>query len=401
MRIAQISPLVESVPPKLYGGTERIVSYLSEELVRQGHEVALFASGDSETTAELIPCAPQALRLAHVDDTLPYSVLQLEKIRQRARNFDVLHFHWDYFHLPLVRCLASPAVTTMHGRMDLPNYQPLFAEFADMALVSVSDHQRKPLSARWIATVPHGLPVDLYSFSPEGAGGYLAFLGRICPEKRPDRAIEIARRAGVELKIAAKVDKVDMAYFEDVIRPLLRDPRVEFVGEVSDCEKQAFLAGAMALLFPIDWPEPFGLVQIEAMACGTPVIAWRRGSVPEVIEHGQTGFIVDGIDEAVAAVENVRMLSRVAVRRGFEKRFSIERVGRDYIRVYQSLADEPIVLTRGGARPDAEPKARRSAIDERIGERPPWPVAVEFGGDFALTEAALDDQGEAPKALSD
>ena len=240
MRIAQVSPLVESVPPKLYGGTERIVSYLTEELVRQGHEVALFASGDSETTAELIPCAPQALRLAHVDDTLPYSVLQLEKIRQRARNFDVLHFHWDYFHLPLVRCLASPAVTTMHGRMDLPNYQPLFAEFADMALVSVSDHQRKPLSARWIATVPHGLPADLYSFSPEGADGYLAFLGRICPEKRPDRAIEIATRAGVELKIAAKVDKVDMAYFEDVIRPLLRDPRVEFVGEVSDCEKQAF-----------------------------------------------------------------------------------------------------------------------------------------------------------------
>ena len=205
----------------------------------------------------------------------------------------------------------------------------------------------------------------------------------------------------MELKIAAKVDKVDMAYFEDVIRPLLRDPRVEFVGEVSDGEKQAFLAGAMALLFPIDWPEPFGLVQIEAMACGTPVIAWRRGSVPEVIEHGQTGFIVDGIDEAVAAVENVRRLSRVAVRRGFEKRFSIERVGRDYIRVYQSLADEPIVLARGGARPDAEPKARRSAIDERIGERPPWPVAAEFGGDFALTEAALDDQGEAPKALSD
>ena len=279
MKIAQVSPLMESVPPKLYGGTERIVSYLTEELVRQGHEVTLFASGDSETAAKLVACAPQALRLAQVNDTLPHHVQQLEKVRRSAFEFDVLHFHTDYLHFPLVPSLGAPVVTTMHGRLDWPSCRPLFAEFPDIALVSVSDDQRKPLPARWIATVPHGLPKDLYSFSPEG-GAYLAFLGRISPEKRPDRAIEIARRAGVKLKIAAKVDKVDQAYFDETIRPLMRDPLIEYVGEINDSQKQAFLAGATALLFPIDWPEPFGLVQIEAMACGTPVIAWRRGSVP-------------------------------------------------------------------------------------------------------------------------
>ena len=226
---------------------------------------------------------------------------------------------------------------TMHGRLDLPGYPALFLEFPEAALVSVSDDQRKPLPARWIATVPHGLPPDLYTFSPHGAGGYLAFLGRISPEKRLDRAIEIAERAGATLKIAAKVDKVDAAYFEAVIRPLLHKPGIEYVGEICDREKQAFLSGAMALLFPIDWPEPFGIVQIEAMACGTPVIAWRRGSVPEVIDHGVTGFIVDRIEEAVTAVDKVSSLSRKAVRRGFERRFSIERVARDYIRVYEFL----------------------------------------------------------------
>ncbi len=374
MRIAQISPLIESVPPKLYGGTERIVSYLTEALVRQGHEVALFASGDSETAAELVPCAPKALRLANVQDTMPFSVLQLEKIRRCAGDFDVLHFHTDYLHFPLVPSLASPAVTTMHGRLDLPNYQTLFAQFPDTALVSVSDDQRKPLPARWVATVPHGLPPDLYSFSPGRAGGYLAFLGRISPEKRPDRAIEIARRAGAELKIAAKVDKVDQAYFDEMIRPLLRDPRIEYVGEVNETQKQAFLAGASTLLFPIDWPEPFGLVQIEAMACGVPVIAWRRGSVPEVVEHGVTGFIVEGIEEAVAAVDKVSSLSREAVRRGFEKRFSIERAARDYVRVYESLSAEPILLSRGAPRSGVQHKARRStATYERIGQRPVWP----------------------------
>ena len=369
MRIAQISPLIESVPPKLYGGTERIVSYLTEELVRQGHEVTLFASADSETAAELVPCAPKALRMAHAHDAQAFSVVQLEKVRQRVGDFDVLHFQTDYLHFPLVRSLDLPAVTTMHGRLDLPGCQPLFAEFADMALVSVSDHQRKPLHARWVATVPHGLPADLYSFSRDGADGYLAFLGRICPEKRPDRAIEIAKRAGVELKIAAKVDRADEAYFEDVIRPLLQDPLIEYVGEINDGQKQAFLGGAMALLFPIDWPEPFGLVQIEAMACGVPVIAWRRGSVPEVIEHGETGFVVDGMDEAVAAVDNVRSLSREAVRRGFERRFTAERAAREYVRVYESLTAQPIVLARAGTmtsheivgQPPSRPGAARGA----------------------------------------
>ena len=368
--------MIESVPPKLYGGTERIVSYLTEALVRQGHEVALFASGNSETAAELVPCAPKALRLADVHDTLPFSILQLEKIRRRAGDFDVLHFHTDYLHFPLVPGLASPAVTTMHGRLDLPNYQSLFAEFAHMPLVSISDDQRKPLPARWVATVPHGLPIDLYSFSPGSAGGYLAFLGRISPEKRPDRAIEIASRAGAELKIAAKVDKVDQAYFDEKIRPLLRDPRIEYVGEINDAEKQAFLDGASALLFPIDWPEPFGLVQIEAMACGVPVIAWRRGSVPEVVEDGVTGFVVEGIDEAVAAVDKVPSLSREAVRRSFEKRFSIERAARDYVRVYKSIGAEPILLSRGAPRPGVQHKVRGSTTTyERIGQRPVWPSA--------------------------
>jgi len=340
MRIAQIAPLIESVPPKLYGGTERIVSYLTEELVRQGHEVTLFASGDSETTAELVPCVPEALRLAQVSDPLPYNVLQLEKIRRRAGDFDIAHFHGDYLHFPLSRSLGAPAVTTLHGRLDLPFYRPLLQEFAEMPVVSISDDQRKDLPARWVATVPHGLPSDLYSLSAAN-GGYLAFLGRISPEKRPDRAIEIARRAGVHLKIAAKVDKVDEAYFNEAIRPLIKGPGIDYIGEINDSEKQAFLGGASALLFPIDWPEPFGLVQIEAMACGTPVIAWRCGSVPEVIEQGVTGFIVEDIDAAVDAVHKIRSLGRKSVRKRFEQRFAVERVAHDYVRVYESLGAEP------------------------------------------------------------
>ena len=363
MRIAQIAPLIESVPPRLYGGTERIVSYLSEELVRQGHGVTLFASGDSRTDAELVACVPKALRLAEVREVVPYQVLQLEKVRQRAGDFDVLHFHTDHLHFPLARQLGWSAVTTTHGRLDLPDHQPLFAEFSEMALVSVSDDQRKPVAAaRWIATVPHGLPADLYSFAPDRRDGYLAFLGRICPEKRPDRAIETARRAGVELKIAAKVDRVDQSYFEEVIRPLLRDPGIEYVGEINERQKQAFLAEARALLFPIDWPEPFGLVQIEAMACGTPVIAWRWGSVPEVVEHGATGFIVDGIDEAVAAVERVGSLSRKAVRAGFGERFSIERVARDYLRSLRVARRRTPCPGRG--RRASGPRALGSALDD-------------------------------------
>ena len=340
MRIAQVSPLIESVPPKLYGGTERIVSYLTEELVRQGHEVTLFASGDLETNAELIPCVPEALRLAKVDDWLPYSVMQLEKIRRRARDFDVAHFHADFLHFPVARTLGMPTVTTLHGRLDLPFYKQLLDEFPEIPLISISDDQRRLLPARWIATVLHGLPADLYSFSA-GGGGYLAFLGRISPEKRPDRAIEIAKRAGVHLKIAAKVDKADEKYFNETIRPLIQGPGVEYIGEINDSEKQAFLGGASALLFPIDWPEPFGLVQIEAMACGTPVIAWRRGSVPEVIEQGVSGFMVEGIDEAVDAVHNIGSLSRELVRERFDERFTIERVARDYVRVYEFLKAEP------------------------------------------------------------
>jgi glycosyltransferase involved in cell wall biosynthesis len=303
--------------------------------------VTLFASGDSETTAELVACVPEALRLAKVDEWLPYSVMQLEKIRRRADDFDAAHFHSDFVHFPLVRGLGTPSVTTLHGRLDLPFYRMLLDEFPDMPLVSISDDQRRLLPAQWVATVLHGLPPDLYSFSAPGEGGYLAFLGRICPEKRPDRAIEIARRTGVPLKIAAKVDKVDEAYFNEAIRPLLKGPGVEYIGEVNDSEKQAFLGGASALLFPIDWPEPFGLVQIEAMACGTPVIGWRRGSVPEIVEHGVTGFIVEGIDEAVEAVHNIGLLSRESVRKRFDDRFTIERAAYDYVRVYEALGAEP------------------------------------------------------------
>lgn len=338
MKIAQVSPLVESVPPKLYGGSERIVSFLTEELVRQGHEVVLFASGDSETAAELVPCCPRALRLAQVGDPMVYNVLQLEQVRRRAHDFDLLHFHTDYLHFPLMRGVARPTLTTMHGRLDLPHYPTLFSEFDDMPLVSISENQRGFLFARWVATVHHGLPETLYAFNDSGDGGYLAFLGRICPEKRLDRAVEIAKRAGLELKIAAKVDLVDQAYFEDEIRPLLDEPRIEFVGEIGEHKKQRFLGGAKAVLFPIDWPEPFGLVMIEAMACGTPVIAWRCGSVPEVIDDGVTGFIVDSIDEALTAVDRSGSLDRLAVRSRFEERFTVERMARDYLRVYETLA---------------------------------------------------------------
>lgn len=374
MKIAQISPLIESVPPRLYGGTERIVSYLTEELVRQGHEVVLFASGDSQTSAELVPCCEKALRLADIRDTMPYNVLQLERVRRRAGDFDVLHFHTDYLHFPMVRNTAWPSVTTMHGRLDLPDYPPLFSEFSDMPLVSVSNHQRLPLSAKWVDTVYHGLPNDLYSWSEEGANGYLAFLGRICAEKRPDRAIEIAIRAGVDLKIAAKVDRVDQTYFDEVIRPLLAHPRVEFIGEIGEREKQEFLGKARALLFPIDWPEPFGLVMIEAMACGTPVIAWRQGSVPEVIDDGVSGFVVESIDEAVAAVEQVHSLSRLEVRRTFESRFTAERMARDYLKVYGSLFGPQEISVS-----DRELPIRRHALGNGEATPTPWVGSASEG----------------------
>lgn len=340
MKIAQVAPLIESVPPQLYGGTERVVSYLTEELVRQGHEVTLFASGDSQTSARLVASVPRALRLdPDVKDYVPYAVLQLEHLRQRADEFDVIHFHSDFMHLPLVRAvMPDRAVTTLHGRLDLPDYKALFAEFSDTPLVSISNHQRAPLAgANWQATVYHGLPTNVCRYEPHPSGYYFAFLGRISPEKRPDRAIEIARQAGVKLKIAAKIDIVDECYFRREIQPLLSQPHVEFVGEIDERQKSDFLGNARALLFPIDWPEPFGLVLIEAMSCGTPCIAWRAGSVPEVVDHGVTGFVIDSIEGAVDAVRRVSMLERAQVRARFEQRFSAERMARDYLEVYRRI----------------------------------------------------------------
>ncbi|HEY8520942.1 MAG TPA: glycosyltransferase family 4 protein [Gammaproteobacteria bacterium] len=343
MRIAQIAPLAEAVPPRLYGGTERIVSYLTEQLVREGHEVTLFASGDSRTAAELVPGWPRALRLdPAVRDPIPYALMSLDDVRRRAHEFDVLHFHIDMLHFPLFRDMAARTVTTLHGRLDLPDLPPFYDRFPEFPLVSISDDQRRPLpQANWLGTVYHGLPVDLLR-PGAGQGGYLAFLGRISPEKRPDLAIEIAQRAGLPIRVSAKVDNVDREYFEAQIKPLLRLPGVEFIGEIGEAQKSDFLGNAFALLFPIDWPEPFGLVMIEAMACGTPVIAFRRGSVPEVLEDGLTGYIVDGVAEAVRAIGRLHWLDRVAIRRRFEQRFSAARMARDYVALYESLASQRI-----------------------------------------------------------
>jgi glycosyltransferase involved in cell wall biosynthesis len=340
MRIAQIAPLIESVPPRLYGGTERIVSYLTEELVRMGHDVTLFASGDSMTAANLVGCVPQALRLdTKVRDPVPYYMLQLDRVRQQADQFDILHFHIDQFHFPLFHAECGRTVTTLHGRQDLPDLKPLYVGFADMPLVSISDAQRRAIPhATFAATVYHGMPVDLHKPVLDPRGGYLAFLGRIAPEKRPDRAIRIARSLGIPLKIAAKVDRADETYFRDVIAPLLNEgSNVEFVGEINEQQKTEFLGEALALLFPIDWPEPFGLVMLEAMACGTPVLAFRCGSVPEVIDDGITGIIVDSEEEGIAALPHVLALDRQAVRRRFEERFSATRMAKDYLTVYRSL----------------------------------------------------------------
>jgi glycosyltransferase involved in cell wall biosynthesis len=338
MRIAQIAPLYESVPPKYYGGTERVVSYLTEELVAQGHDVTLFASGDSITSAHLVPCCSRSLRLdPDCVDQMAHHVLALEQVMQCADEFDVLHFHADYFHYPLSRRAAYVDVTTLHGRLDIPDLAPLYREFCDVPLVSISDSQRKPLPwANWTATVHHGLPCDLYAYSPS-AGEYLAFLGRISPEKRVDRAIEIARRAGIPLRVAAKIDSADRRYFDEKVAPLLDDPIVECIGEIGEDAKAEFLGNALALLFPIDWPEPFGLVMIEAMACGTPVIAYPHGSVPEIVEHGRTGFVVGTIEEAVDAVECISEIRRVDCREAFEERFTAARMARDYLRLYERL----------------------------------------------------------------
>jgi glycosyltransferase involved in cell wall biosynthesis len=338
MKIAQVSPLYESVPPKYYGGTEGVVSYLTEELVRQGHEVTLFASGDSVTQARLVAPCPRALRLDdQCEEPLPYHMVLLEQVAAEAAAFDLLHFHIDYLHFPLVERLATPHVTTLHGRLDLPDLGPLYQAFAHVPVVSISDAQRAPLPwLNWQGTVYHGLPLSRHTFC-EAPGTYLAFLGRMSPEKGADRAIAIAQQAGMLLKIAAKVDEADRAFFNTVIQPLLDHPLVEFIGEVGPQDKDAFLGQAYALLFPIDWPEPFGLVMIEAMACGTPVIAYRHGSVPEVLEDGVTGWIVEGMEEAVQAVERVPRLSRQRCRQVFEERFSAPRMTQDYLRIYQTL----------------------------------------------------------------
>jgi glycosyltransferase involved in cell wall biosynthesis len=339
MKIAQIAPLVESVPPRLYGGTERIVSYLTEELVALGHDVTLFASGDSVTAAHLVPCVPQALRLdLNVRDPIPYYMLMLDRVRQRAQDFDVLHFHIDQFHFPLFRPLAGRTVTTLHGRQDLPDLLPLYVGFDDMALVSISNHQRRPVpKANFAATVYHGLPLDLHHAQEPEKRDYVAFLGRISPEKRPDRAIAIARAIGIPLKIAAKVDRADEDYFRTKIKPLLQGRGVEFIGEINEQQKTKFLGDAKALLFPVDWPEPFGLSMIEAMACGTPVLAFRCGSVPEIIDDGITGIIVDTMEEAILALPLVMALDRDKVRARFEQRFSATRMAEDYIGVYRAL----------------------------------------------------------------
>jgi glycosyltransferase involved in cell wall biosynthesis len=361
VKIAQVAPLYESVPPKLYGGTERVVSYLTEELVRQGHDVTLFASGDSLTSARLVPCSSEALRLSStcVDSLAPHIVM-LEEVYRRADRFDVIHFHIDYLHYPLSRRYGVPHVTTLHGRLDVPELLLVYDEFGDMPVVSISDSQRRPLAHNnWQATVYHGLPRNLLTYQPQPQG-YLAFLGRISPEKRVDRAIEIAIRAGLPLKIAAKVDAVDHDYFDEEIKSLLKHPLVEFIGEVGGAEKDTFLGNARALLFPIDWPEPFGLVMIESLACGTPVVAWRCGSVPEVIDDGVTGFIIDDLDQAVRAVERISTISRAGCREVFERRFSAERMARDYLAVYDRLLGGTAAAV--AAWQGHRPQAQRSAV---------------------------------------
>jgi len=340
MRIAQVSPLFEAVPPKLYGGTERVVHSLTEELVAMGHDVTLFASGDSITSAKLAPMRREALRLdPTVRDWVATYMRMVELIYRRAEEFDVIHFHIDYFPLSLFGRQRTPFLTTLHGRLDLTEFKEVYETFPHAPFVSISNSQRRPIPGlNWVRTVLHGMPVDRLTPQP-GPQSYFAFLGRISPEKGADRAIKIAARCGVKLKIAAKVDSADREYFETAVKPLLSQGHVEFVGEIDDSQKPEFLSGAHALLFPIDWPEPFGLVMIEAMACGTPVIAYNHGSVPEVLDHGLTGFIVPDEDAAVSAVSKLGELDRGAIRRRFEQRFSARRMAQDYLGVYEELIE--------------------------------------------------------------
>jgi glycosyltransferase involved in cell wall biosynthesis len=340
MHIAQIGPLYESVPPKLYGGTERIVAHLCDALVELGHEVTLFATGDADTRARLMPVRERAIRLdpRPLKSDLAAHMTMLDEVRRRSKQFDILHFHTDLIHFPMFEAHAYKSVTTLHGRLDLVDLPDVFVRWPQYGLVSISDYQRRPLAAaNWLATALHGVAPSLYQPPVRPRGDYLAFLGRISPEKQPDVAIQIARRAGMPLKIAAKVDAADKAYFESAVKPLLTTPDVEFIGEIGDGDKSEFLGNARAFLFPIDWPEPFGLVMIEAMACGTPVIAWNRGSVPEVLEDGVTGFIVNSEEEALAALARVDTLDRARIRAEFERRFSSLSMARAYVEVYTQL----------------------------------------------------------------
>jgi len=340
MRIAQIAPLTEAVPPKLYGGTERVIHWLTEELVGLGHDVTLFASGDSRTSAKLEAGWPRALRLdGAVRDANALHLAMLENVRGRAHEFDFLHFHLDYYPFSLFSRQSTPFLTTLHGRLDLPELHPVFNACTAAPVVSISNSQRRPLpQARWVRTIYHGLPENLITPKPVRPS-YLAFLGRIAPEKAVDRAIHVARKCGIPLKIAAKVDRVDAEYYEQRIRPLIEPPHVEYIGEIGDHEKSEFLSGAHALMATIDWPEPFGLVMIEAMASGTPVIAFNRGSVPEVVDDGITGFIVEDELGAIGAVQRLSELDRAAVRKQFERRFTARRMAQDYLGVYRALAE--------------------------------------------------------------
>jgi glycosyltransferase involved in cell wall biosynthesis len=338
MKIAQVSPLFESVPPKTYGGTERVISYLTEELVRQGHDVTLFAAGDSTTTGHLVPATKESVRQSAVDQSwLAYHLVQLDMVANMEDEFDVIHFHTDYLHFPTAKLFSTPHLSTLHGRLDLPYLAPLYRHFTDVPLVSISDNQRTPLPwVNWQATVHHGLPEDLYSFEPE-PGEYFVFIGRVSPEKRIDRAVDIALQCGRPLYIGAKIDKADEAYFDACIKPLLRNPLITFVGEVGESEKRELLEHAAALLFPIDWPEPFGLVMIESFSCGTPVIAYAHGSVREVMEDGVTGFVVTNQEEAVRAARMIESIDRRACREAFERRFTASHMAANYLQAYRRL----------------------------------------------------------------
>lgn len=353
MRIAQIAPLIESVPPRGYGGTERVVHYLTEELVRRGHAVTLFASADSRTSARHVPVCETSLRLAGREGmAIAYNLAMLEKVFAEADDFDVLHFHIDSLQFPFLRRKPVPNVTTLHGRLDLPELEVTFGTYPEMPVVSISEAQRRPLPwLNWQATIYHGLPLDLLRPSLQ-CDDYLLFLGRICAEKGTAEAIEIALRAGRRLIIAAKVDRADVAYFEEVIRPRLAHPLIEYIGEVADEQKSALIGGALGVLLPINWPEPFGIVMIESFACGTPVIAFRHGSVPEVMREGVSGFIVSGVEEAVEAVDRLPALGRAGIRRYFEERFSVARMADDHLALYERLLEpaEPAWRRNGPAR---------------------------------------------------